>query len=117
MARVTDKRWYHYLMVSFLLQLTIAGSSVVILMIQLMIYISIADKVTIYQGPCELAEAPEGDAQLIAQCGDRTVNLTDKQEALVYHTRLTTSRNPAIICEITETEYFKDVNATCHIEP
>jgi len=121
MINTSQPRWYHYLMPSFLLQLLVILTCLIIFLIQGIVYSIIEKDVTVFHGNCSLENVSDehGDltANLVAQCGEHTYSLNASQERLVYFHQLTIGEQPIIVCKKSVGQYLQGVKWSCLIGP
>ncbi len=119
-------RWYHNLMLPFGIQILIVMAAGIITLAQFGVYRGIQENIVVFAGVCEGVLGPvtgqteDGDdiirqgAQ--ARCGETIVNLGALENKYLY-LLLTAETEPVIVCTKTQSEYLREINWRCEINP
>jgi hypothetical protein len=110
-------RWYHYLMSSLLVQISVVLVVLVGSLVQIMVYDTIDNDIIMYDDVCQVEiGSTVDDFMTELTCGDENVPMeTFSTEYL--HIVLTEDRHPVIMCTKTISEYLKSTKWACEIDP
>jgi len=115
-------RWYHHLMISLPVQMLIVLVAVLILGIQVLVYEYMEEDMVIFDGSCDVTVGPRDEQGEVTrkgatmQCGDDVIDLGTLETPYLYEL-LTNKREPVIVCVKTVSEYLKNVNWQCEMDP
>lgn len=115
-------RWYHYMMPPFILQFAVTASCALLIIAQLAVYDGMEQDIVVFEGECKVTVGPTNDdgevtrRGAVMQCGDDTRLLGVLESPYLYEV-LTQGREPVIFCVKTESEYLKEIDWQCEMDP
>jgi hypothetical protein len=115
--------WYHNLMVSFSLQMTVCFVCFIIIAMQIFAYDTMENTIVSFNGACEVqigptvtiddVESTYPGAQM--KCGGESVKMGTVEKQFLFYA-LTTGTPPVIMCTKNVTEYLKEVTWKCGLK-
>jgi len=113
MSNNKQKKWYHYVMLSFEIQWIIVGVALLITLIQLGFYSLVDYNIVLFEDECAIVV---NETSIVAQCDDTEVALKSALTAEILFAKLNSNFDPILICTHTTSKYLAEYVWTCNVK-